>query len=188
MTSVVNWVLLGIVIERQGYGLELYHRYERIYGDVLPVSSESHIYHALDVLVDRGMAEEVPGPVGRQPKPHYRATKLGVRSYEDWVVAQIDDERRRQELWVRQLAIFAHDPAAALDVIGRFERRHLQRAGQVGHSLNADVTHPRKELINELVGEWQRINDGGMLSWLQYAQERFEALDGEPSANDAPRA
>lgn len=194
MTSSVNWALLGLVIERPSYGLELYNRFERVYTDVLPVSGESHIYSALDALSNRGMIETVPGTeIGRQPKLHYQATSFGVSSYEDWLVAQVDAEQRRQELWVRQLAIFAHDPDAALHVVGRFERQYLKGAARTGRartglSPDGGASNPRNELIDDLVAERRRTADGGMLSWLRYTHDRFTALAGKLPVNDPPRA
>jgi DNA-binding PadR family transcriptional regulator len=189
MTSAVNWALLGLVIDRSSYGLELAHRFQRVYADVLPVSSESHIYSALDALKLRGMIEIVPGTeFVRQPKLHYQATSFGARSYEDWVVTQIDEERRRQELWVRQLAIFAHDPDAALHMIGRFERRYQDGAGQIGRTPRGTGAASRTELIDELVAEQRRLAAGAMLSWFQFAYERFEVRAGTPPTHDSPRA
>lgn len=190
MTSSVNWALLGLVISRSSYGLELARRFERTYGEVLPLSGDSHVYLALDRLEARGLIEVVPGTeAGRQPKPHYRATPSGVRGYEDWLVEQVDVERRRQELWVRQLAVFAHDPEAALHVIERFEHRYLARAGQAGRSPDATLIDPHAELIEGLVAEQQRIAVGGMLSWLRRTHARFEALvECAPGDDGAPRA
>jgi DNA-binding PadR family transcriptional regulator len=188
MTSSVNWVLLGLVIERRSYGLELYNRFQRMYGDVLPVNSESHVYSALDRLKNRGLIEIVPGTeVGRQPKLQYQATALGIRGYEDWLVAEIDAERRRQELWVRQLGIFARDPAAALRMIGRFEREYLKGAGHTGPPPRDSASNPRTELINSLVAERQRIEEGGMVTWLQHAHDGFDELVNKTQANAPPR-
>jgi DNA-binding PadR family transcriptional regulator len=187
MTSVVYWVLLGLVIERPSYGLELYHRFQRMYGDLLSVRSESHIYGALNSLEKRKLIETIPGTgVARQPKPHYKATGDGVQSYEDWLVDQVADERRHQELWVRQLGIFAHDPAAALDLVGRFEEQHLKGAAQTAR-LPGVPRDSRAELIENLVAERQRLADGGMLSWLHYAEDRIEARVGRPYVDDPPR-
>jgi DNA-binding PadR family transcriptional regulator len=188
MTSVVYWVLLGLVIERPSYGLELYHRLQRMYGDVLSLRSESHVYGALNSLEKRVLIETIPGPgVTRQPKPHYRATEQGVRSYEDWLVNQVADERRRQELWVRQLGIFAHDRAAALDIVRRFERHHLKAAGEQTGRLPGVPRDSRAELIEDLAAERRRLADGGMLSWLHYAEDRIEARAGRPYVDDPPR-
>jgi DNA-binding PadR family transcriptional regulator len=189
MTSPVNWAILGLVIERPSYGLELANRFQRVYADVLPVSGVSHVYAALNTLEAREMIETIPGiGIGRQPKPHYQATLLGVRGYEDWLVEEIDAQRRRQELWVRQLAIFAHDPGAALHVLRRYEHQYLKGAGQAGHLPEGSAIDPRGELIDLLVAERQRIAVGGMLSWLRYAHARFEALARSVARDDSPRS
>lgn len=187
MTSIVYWTVLGLVIERPSYGLELYNRYERVYADLLPVSGSSHIYTALDELESRGFIESIPEiGTARQPKPHYRATTLGASSFEDWYVGQMDAQRRSLELWARQLAIFAHDPVAASNLIGRFRREYLEKAGKIGDGSEGSVSDSRGALIDELVAEQQRIAAGGMLSWLRFANARFQertrslASDGSP--------
>ncbi len=69
MTSPVYWVLLGLVIERPSYGLEYYHRYQRVYGDVHPVRSESHIYTALNALRGPGANRGISRGRGRIVSP-----------------------------------------------------------------------------------------------------------------------
>lgn len=188
MTSPVYWALLGLVIARPSYGNELYQRFQRVYADVLPISSHSHIYSALDALQGRGFIAEIPGVdvLARQPKPHYQATQSGVESYVEWLVQQVDAERRRQELWVRQLAVFAHNPSAALDVLGRFEHQYLQGAGQVGRPPAEAARGSRDELIDALVAEQQRIAAGGMLTWLRHAHTTFEARAQSVARDDSP--
>jgi DNA-binding PadR family transcriptional regulator len=189
MTSPVYWVLLGLVIERPSYGMEYYRRYQRLYGSVHTVSGSSHIYEALNVLEARGLIAAIPGGgTDRQPRPKYQATQLGVQRYEEWLVEQVDIERRRQELWVRQLAVFARDPSRALRVLGRFERQYLKGAGQVGDRPAGAVAGTRDELIDELVAEQQRIAVGGMLSFLRGTLARFEARAGGVARDEPPRA
>ncbi len=112
---------------------------------------------------------------------------MGVHSYEEWLVKQVDIERRRQELWVRQLAVFAHDPEAALRVLGRIERQYLKGAGQVGERPAGAVAGTRNEMIDELVADQQRIAAGGMLSFLRGALARFEARAGGVARDEPPR-
>jgi DNA-binding PadR family transcriptional regulator len=187
MTSVVNWVILGLVIERPSYGLELYHRFQRMYGDVLSVSGESHVYSALNALESRELIETIPGTgVARQPKPHYKATLKGASDYEDWLVEQVAEDRRRQELWVRQIGIFTHDPDAALNLVSRFEEQHLKGAAQTVR-LPGVPSDSRAELIVDLVAERQRLMDGAMLSWLHYTEDRIEARAGRSYVDDPPQ-
>jgi DNA-binding PadR family transcriptional regulator len=190
MTSPVNWALLGLVIARPSYGNELYHRFQRTYADVLPISSQSHIYAALNALEGRGLIAPIPDleAVARQPKPHYQATQSGVASYVEWLEKQVDAERRRQELWVRQLAVFAHNPSIALDVLGRFERQYLKAAGQVGRQPAQTARGARDELIEDLVATQQRIATGAMLKWLGDAHDTFEALAKSAARDDPARA
>lgn len=187
MTSVVNWVVLGLVIERPSYGLELYHRFERMYGDVLSVSGESHVYGALNALESRELIETIPGTgVPRQPKPHYKATPEGVRSYEDWLVEQVSEDRRRQELCVRQIGIFAREPDAALNLVRRFEEQHLKGVAQAVR-LPGVPSDSRADLVVDLVAERQRLMDAAMLSWLHYAEDRIEARAGRSYVDDPPQ-
>lgn len=187
MTSVVHWTVLGLVIERPSYGMELYNRYQRQYADLLPVSGSSHVYTALNELESRGFIEAVTeARTGRQPKPHYRATALGAGSFEDWYVEQMDAQRRSLELWVRQIAIFAHDPAAAIGLLGRFRREYLEKAGQIGRGSQNPVSGSRGALIDELVTEQQRVAAGGMLSWLRFAIARFEDRARSVGSDDSP--
>ncbi len=175
MTSVVYWSVLGLVIERPSYGLEIFNRYERLYADLLPISGSSHIYTALDELQRRGLIQTVPEvATGRQPKPHYRVTPLGTSSFEDWCVEQMDAQSRSLELWARQLAIFAHDPAAAIRLISRFRRVYLEKVGRIGRESEGSVSGSRGALIDDLVAEQKRIAAGGMLSWFRFAIARFE--------------
>jgi hypothetical protein len=89
-------------------------------------------------------------------------------------VEQMDAQRRSLELWARQLAIFAHDPTTAIDLIRRFRREYLAKAGQIGQGPRGSIGASRGALIDELVAEQQRIAAGGMLSWLRFANARFE--------------
>ena len=55
MRSLVNWALLGLVIDRPSYAYELARRFEREYKDALSLSSVSHVYTALGTLKDRAL-------------------------------------------------------------------------------------------------------------------------------------
>lgn len=183
MSSEINWLVLSLVIERPSYGHEIYRRYERIYGALQPISSPSHIYSALDALEARGLIEEfdVGADGSRQPKPHCRATRAGVHSYEQRLQALIGIERQRYELLACQLGIFARSPTVGLRVLELLEQRCLEGSGQVGAAAD-HVPGSRDELVDDLVNERLRIAVGGTLAWLRHASDRFEALvSDEPS-------
>ena len=178
MQSAVHWALLGLVIERPSYGYELAHRFEHAYAGMLQLSGISYVYTALDTLQCRGMIEEIPGTrAGRQPKPRYRATSDGVRSYQERLIAQMREDFRRSRLFARQLAVFAQEPEMALDVIERYGQACLLEAGETPIPTPtgscADVV---SGLASRLVSEERRLTMEAKLPWIDYARREFKAL------------
>jgi DNA-binding PadR family transcriptional regulator len=180
MRSPVNWALLGLVMDRPSYGYELVQRFERVYKDVLSVSSPSHIYKALDMLESKGLIEE-PTEKGavrpeyghrRQPKVHYRATTAGVVHYEEWLLAQTRENRRRSQLFVRQLAVY--DPDAALRVLEQYEQQCLKDIARISVAPGrSSEGGPR--LVERLACEENRLALEARLAWIQYAHRELEA-------------
>ena len=174
MRSLVNWALLGLVIDRPSYAYELAQRFERIYEGALQLSSVSHIYVALGTLKERELVEEIAGTrSGRQPKPHYRATASGLAHYRDWLGAQIGEDRQRQRLFVLQLAALTRRPEMALEVIGRVEATCLAEAGESPLPGQGEGV---PQLVERLIAEERRLAIGARLAWVEYAREQLRAL------------
>ncbi len=179
MQSAVHWALLGLVIERPSYGYELAHRFESAYAGMLHLSGISYVYTALDMLQRRGMIEEIPGTrAGRQPKPRYRATDGGVRSYQDRLTEQIADDLRRSRLFARQLAVFAGEPEMALEIIERYGQACLEEASgaAIGSPAADGPPDAISSLAARLVSEESRLSMEAKLPWVEYARREFKAL------------
>jgi DNA-binding PadR family transcriptional regulator len=185
MTSQFNWALLGLVIRRPGYGYDLARRFERDYGDVLPLSYDSHVYMALAELERRGLIEatSVTGPpssrTGLTPRPGYRATEHGSRSYRAWLLTKLEESQRSWLLFVRMLGVLAPEPEAALEIIERYRLNLLAEAakGPTRRSPEErESTDQTARLIRRLSEEGQRAVSGRMLDWVDYARREFEAL------------
>lgn len=182
MISPVNWTVLGLVLSKPSYGLEIARRLEREYGDVLSISSESQVYAALDSLESRGLIESAPGiDSRRQPKTQYRATGGGVRAFQDYLVEQVEAESRRQELWVRQLAVFVDSPQVALGVLDRFENEYLRVSGGSRSTPQGE----RAKLIDAVASDRRATTIEGMLKWLSRARGHFEAAASHSGGHDA---
>jgi DNA-binding PadR family transcriptional regulator len=178
MRSLVNWALLGLVIDRPSYAYELAQRFERTYEDALTLSSVSHVYMALSTLKDRELIEEIPGTrSGRQPKPHYRPTEKGLTAYREWLVEQICEDRQRQRLFVLQLGALTRNPEIALEIVDRFEQTCLDEASRTPLPQVEDpTTDGAAQLLGRLVNEESRLSLGAKLSWVEYARQQFKAL------------
>jgi DNA-binding PadR family transcriptional regulator len=177
MHSPVNWALLGLVIERPSHPYELAQRFDRAYSGVLALSSVSHVYTALAALKGRSLVEEVPGTRGGRPaKARYRATETGIEGYREWLVGQVGEERRRQQLLVLQLGGLTHDPQTALAILAEYEQACLAEAtrtpiGRASPDRGADST-----LLGRLVAEDNRLAVTAKLAWVDYARREFAAL------------
>jgi DNA-binding PadR family transcriptional regulator len=181
MRSPVNWAVLGLMIERPSYGYEILQRFERNYGELLKLSSPSQIYTALDSLVDRGMIEATsepsPSVASRQPRLHYRATEEGVRRYQEHLVDQAEEDRRRSSLFARELAALA--PEAALAVLDRYEQLCLAQATKArpgdGDAESAALD-TSTTLADRLAAEEERLSTEAKLPWVDYARRELRAI------------
>ena len=193
MRSPVGWALLGLLIERPGYGYDLVQRFERTYGDALELSSPSQIYTALNGLEQRSLIEQLPSEDGsadalRQPKPRYRATPEGLNRYQDRLISQVHEERRRSRLFARQLAIL--DPRAALTVIERYEESCLQEPTRALSERSLSSGGGTSAFASRLIAEESRLATGTTLQWIEYARRELEAIinaQQAPTQEDPPR-
>jgi DNA-binding PadR family transcriptional regulator len=178
MQSPVIWALLGLVIERPSYAYELAQRFDRTFEGALTLSSTSRVYTALGTLQKRGLVEEVSGTrAGRQPKPRYRATARGAAGYRDWLVGQFGDNRRRQRLFVLQLAALARDAEAALELVARFEHACVKETSRPPlRSSNGGLPDPATDLVTRLLSEENRLVVAATLAWVQYVRRELVAL------------
>lgn len=167
--------LLGLVIEQPSYGYELLQRFRRVHGDTLALSNPKYIYKLIDTLHAHELIEEIaPGPDekparNRLPKPHYRATEQGVRVYEQWLLMALEEQRQRQRLFARQLAML--EPAAALEVIDRYEEECLAEADEASPAQSE-----RERVAERLAGEDEQLSLEARLSWISFARRELEAL------------
>jgi DNA-binding PadR family transcriptional regulator len=178
MHSQVNWALLGLVIERPSYPYELAQRFERTYEAVLTLSSVSHVYTAIAALKRHALIEELPGTrAGRQPKPRYRATEQGVEDYGQWLVAQVDEDRRRQRLLILELATFTRLPRQALAILAGYEEACLTQLRATAVTSQAAVcANGAPELAARLANEDSRLALAAKLAWVQYARRELATL------------
>jgi DNA-binding PadR family transcriptional regulator len=177
-SSMVQWALLGLLIERPSYGYELARRFERTYGGMLRLSGASYIYTALDGLRRRELIEEAKSLSGqRLPRVHYRATDAGVRAYRERLLAQMRENDRRSRLLARQLAVLAREPEVALELLERYERECLEEAERAPATGAPDLprNHPT-ELAGRLAAEERRLALDATLAWVEYARRELREL------------
>ena len=178
MRSPVNWAVLGLTIERPSYGYEILQRFERNYGELLRLSSPSQIYTALDSLTDRHLIEATSEPpagvASRQPRLHYRATENGVRRYQEHLIDQAEEGRRRANLFTRELAALA--PDAALAVLEHYEQMCLAQAATAPANTRPTAPDSSTSLADRLAAEEERLAMEAKLPWIEYARRELRAV------------
>jgi DNA-binding PadR family transcriptional regulator len=179
MTSEFNWALLGLVIKHPGYGYVLAKRFDREYGDVLPLGGNSRVYSGLNELERRALIETMPASgrvlprVGRQPKPHYRATERGRNNYKEWLLTQFETSRKRWQLFVRLLCVLEQEPDGAVEIIRRY-REALRQTPRGDAGLKS--SDHASGLVSRLTDEGAAPAVERMVAWAALAQQEFEAL------------
>jgi DNA-binding PadR family transcriptional regulator len=178
--SLVQWALIGLLIERASYGYELAQRFERTYGQLLRLSGVSYVYTALDALKRRGLIEEVEVREDdrRMPRVHYRVTSKGVDAYQERLLAQMRENDRRSRLLATQLALLVPEPGLALGVLDRYERECLDEAEHAPVS-SPRIASPREggsQTAERLAAEERRLSLDARLAWVEYARRELRAL------------
>ena len=175
MHSQVNWSLLGLVIKRPSYAYELAKRFERTYEGVLSLSSVSHVYTALAALKDRSLIEQTLGTgTEAQRKPIYKATEDGVDEYRRWLLGTLGEDRRRQQLFVLQLAALMGNPEVALGILRDYEQEcEEEKTKMRTRERTNETVEANGGLVARLLAEEQRLALEAKLNWAQYAQREL---------------
>jgi DNA-binding PadR family transcriptional regulator len=185
LRSPVNWAVLGLVIEKPSYGYEIGQRFDRRFGEFLPVSI-SNIYAALDRLEKAALIESLqtePTPtLRRQPRVHYRATGPGTHAYRGWLAERIRDDPQRSGLLGRLAVTGVQGREAMLEVIDRYAQECLQESTRMSLSDRAESAAGADSLaglMGRLLAEEQRLSIGAQLQWIAYARREIEDYTGE---------
>ncbi len=185
MRSPVNWGLLGLLIERQGYGYDLFQRFKRTYGKFIVLSCQAQIYKGLDALEYRGLIEPLPSEVAvpeeqRQRKTRYRARAEGVPAYREWLSTQVSQEHQPLELLALQVG--ALPPRDALVVVDRYEHRLLSERESAPPALDGAPA-----LARRLAQHAEQLETGLALRWATYARRELEASIDAQGGDRAPQ-
>jgi DNA-binding PadR family transcriptional regulator len=171
--SLLNWVLLGLVIEKPSYIYEVCQRLERRFGQVLPVS-RARVYDAFRALEDRGFIEELDDALvvlsgtPRQPKLHYQATPAGVREHRRWLVGQIAEEGDPPALVSRLIAASALDDRTLMVILDQYEQECLDQARNLPSEAHDDSPLAQGERI---AAELRRATLHAHLGWIAWARQ-----------------
>jgi DNA-binding PadR family transcriptional regulator len=176
--------VLGLVIERPGYGYQLAQRLDERFGS--SGFALSGVYSALDQLsrdeLVRSSGEMAAVPGSRAaPRTVYEATEEGVEHFEDWMLDASSTPPLRDELHMKIALCRPHNVPRLIDVISGQELVCLGRLADLKRLAGQHAASSRdwSRLMRMLAAEAEVAFWNARIEWLQNARGLLEQLRDE---------
>jgi DNA-binding PadR family transcriptional regulator len=190
-----KYAVLGLVIERPGYGYQLAQRLEERFGcsEFVP----SGVYSALDQLSRdayiRSAGEMGAGPTRRAaPRTIYEATEEGVDHFAAWMLEASPTPPLRDELHMKIALCRPRDLPRLIDIVRGQEIACMGRLRDLKQRAEEDPPDPQEwsSLMRTLARDAEVAVWNARIEWLQNARELLEQLreESERSSRRQPRA
>lgn len=177
-------VVLGLVIERPGYGYDLACRLRERFGS--SAFAPTGVYSALDQLraesLVRSAGHRPGGPSERSaPRTIYEATSAGIDHFERWMLGESSLAPVRDELYVKISLSQPHNLPGLIELAQAQEAECLARIDSLRHARSpASPGAPRawQDIAALLVRDAEVRQLQARLEWLQKARAVMERLKG----------
>jgi DNA-binding PadR family transcriptional regulator len=173
-------VVLGLLVERPGYGYDLQQRIEARLGFL--GLSESAVYKILERLESEGWIEEAGqrrlGATRRgAPRVMYRATSLGRERFKAWMSAPSARTVLRDELQAKLTVAEPHDLPELLSVAEAQAQACLTELAALRRPALADVVEPQvpwPDAALLMVDDYRLRSLQTLIDWLDAVCELLE--------------
>jgi DNA-binding PadR family transcriptional regulator len=176
-----KYAVLGLVIERPGYGYQLAQRLEERFGS--SGFAPSGVYSALDQLSRdayvRSAGEMGPGPARRAaPRMIYEATPEGVEHFESWMLGSSSAPPLRDELHMKIALCRPREVPRLIEMVYGQELACLARLRDLKQAADSEVGDRREwsRLMRTLARDAEIASWRARIEWLQSARELLERL------------
>jgi DNA-binding PadR family transcriptional regulator len=183
--------VLGLVIERPGYGYDLARRLEERFGS--SGFAPTGVYSALDQLSSDELVRSAgsrEGAVNERAAPRtiYEATPKGVDHFEEWMVGSSSLAPVRDELYMKIALSRPHNLVRLIELARTQEQDCLARL----HELRQPAPRSRQgrpkawpEVAVLLVRDAEIKQLQARVEWLQKARIIMDKLNGAQALGDA---
>jgi DNA-binding PadR family transcriptional regulator len=178
-----KYAVLGLVIERPGYGYQLAQRLEERFG--ASGFAPSGVYSALDRLARDEFvrsAGEMPGRARRAaPRTIYEATEDGVDHFEAWMLGSSPTPPLRDELHMKIALCQPHNLPRLIDMVHGQELACLGGLRDLRQLAQGQPANSREwsRLMRVLARDAEFAFWNARIEWLQNARELLEQLRDE---------
>jgi DNA-binding PadR family transcriptional regulator len=189
-----KYAILGLVIERPGYGYQLAQRLEQRFGS--SAFAPSGVYSALDQLsrdaLVRAAGEFGHGPAKRAaPRMIYEATDEGVDHFEAWMLGASPAPPLRDELHMKIALCRPSNVQPLIDMVYGQELACMARLRDLKQLSEHELVGGEQEwsmLMRTLARDAEIASWKARIEWLQNARELLERLlEESPRADPAAK-
>ncbi|HTB50315.1 MAG TPA: helix-turn-helix transcriptional regulator [Solirubrobacteraceae bacterium] len=174
--------VLGLVIERPGYGYDLARRLEERFGS--SGFAPTGVYSALDQLSAEALVCSAGARAGSAneraaPRTIYEATPKGVDHFEDWMLGSSSLAPVRDELYMKIALSRPHNLSRLMELTQTQEQDCLARLQQLKQSSGRTQSRPKAwpEVAVLLVRDAEIKQLQARIEWLQKAHTIMRKLN-----------
>src|SRR5271154_2606401 len=177
-----KYAILGLVIERPGYGYQLAQRLGERFGS--SAFAPSGVYSALDQLSRdefvRAAGEIGPGPARRAaPRMIYEATEEGIDHFESWLLGSSPTPPLRDELHMKITLCRPGNLPRLIDLIYGQELACIGRLHDIKRSAEGEAAGAVQEwsrLMRMLARDAEIALWKARIDWLRSARDLLDGL------------
>jgi DNA-binding PadR family transcriptional regulator len=193
-----KYAILGLVIERPGYGYQLAQRLEERFGS--SSFAPSGVYSALDQLSRDGFVQAAReagetgvGPARRAaPRMIYEATTEGVEHFEAWMLGSSPTPPLRDELHMKIALCRPRNVPRLIDMVYGQKlacAARLRDLERLAETQAAGQTDEWAQRMRVLATETEIASWRARIEWLQSARDLLEAIKeaSRRAPNEVPK-
>jgi DNA-binding PadR family transcriptional regulator len=194
----VKYAVLGLLIQRRGYGYDLVQRFEEQVGPAWQLNAGA-IYVALDKLEQEGLVRPLlsdagPGgaPVTRRrtargaPRVIYEPTPQGVERFDDWMATGSAMSPMREELHLKLALSQPRNLPRLIELTYEQEQACLERLEEHLGATSFDEllasAQPWSAVASVMVRDAEIAHLQATVEWLRRIREAMRWLQERPEA------
>lgn len=192
----VKHAVLGLLVQRRGYGYDLVQRFEEQVGAAWQLNAGA-IYVALDKLEQEGLVRPITGaegdgPVTRRrttrgaPRVIYEATPQGVERFDDWMATGTSMSPLREELHLKLALSQRRNLPRLIELTYEQEQSCLERLEQHLGTPSFDElvgsSEPWSAVASVMVRDAEIAHLQATVEWLRRIREAMRWLQEQPEA------
>lgn len=179
-SSPVTGALLGLLLERPGYGYELAQRLNERMGPSWKLTPSS-IYSVLERLeadqLVRRTVKDMPGRQRQRERIMFHATDAAAEAFEEWLARPARKEPIRTELLAKIAVARPGDAARLLESLDEYERecRVFLKGADEQRVIDAEGPgrRPWNALLSEVIETAADQQLRAELEWVEFARRRI---------------